>query len=62
MTKEFEIQVDVTMSGSIYVEANSEQEAKEKANKILSNITHSDLHSFSCINKKIIDIWEGGDI
>lgn len=56
--KEFEVQVDVTMSSSIFVDAESEAEAKEIVKKRLANITSSDLRSFSCVNKEIIDVWE----
>lgn len=55
---EYEVQIDVTMSGSLYIDASSEKEAREKAKEMFKNVTASDLHSFSCIGKEIIDVWK----
>ena len=54
--KEFCIRVDVTMSGDVYIDANSKEEAIAKLNKM--NFTASDLRNFSVIGKDIIDIEE----
>lgn len=55
---EYEVQIDVTMSGSVFIDAESEAEAREIAKKRLANVTSSDLRSFSCVNKEIIDVWK----
>jgi len=55
---EYEVQIDVTMSGSLYIDASSEKEAREKAKEMFKNVTASDLRSFSCIGKEIIDVWK----
>lgn len=55
---EYEVQIDVTMSGSLYIDASSEKEAREIVKKRLENVTASDLRSFSCIGKEIIDVWK----
>jgi len=55
---EYEVQIDVTMSGSIFIDAESEKEAREKAKAKFTNVTHSDLSSFHCIHKEIIDVWK----
>lgn len=53
---EYEVQIDVTMSGSVFIDAESEAEAREIVKKRLANVTSSDLRSFSCVNKEIIDV------
>ena len=55
---EYEVQIDVTMSGSVFIDAESEAEAREIVKKRLANVTSSDLRSFSCVNKEIIDVWK----
>lgn len=55
---EYEVQIDVTMSGSVFIDAESEAEAREKAKEMFKNVTASDLRSFSCIDKEIIDVWK----
>lgn len=55
---EYEVQIDVTMSGSLYIDAESEKEAREIVKKRFENVTASDLRSFSCIHKEIIDVWK----
>lgn len=54
--KEFCIQVDVTMSGHMYISANSKEEALDKLQKM--NFTASDLSGFSNIATDVIDIEE----
>ena len=55
---EYEVQMDIVMSGSVYIDAESEKEAREKVKNMFANVTSSDLRSFSCIHKEIIDVWE----
>lgn len=54
--KEFCIRVDVTMSGSVYVDANSKEEAIAKVDKM--NFKSSDLKDFYQIDVQIVDIEE----
>lgn len=54
--KEFCIQVDVTMSGNIYVDANSKEEALAIVDKM--NFRASDLTNFYQIDAQIVDIEE----
>ena len=54
--KEFCIQVDVTMSGHVYISANSKEEALAKLEK--KYFTGSDLSGFSNIATDVIDIEE----
>lgn len=52
----FRITVDVTMSGDIYVEADSMEEAKRKINS--RSWTHSDLNGFHYVGREIVDCEE----
>lgn len=54
--KEFCIQVDVTMSGDVYINANSKEEALAKLQRM--NFTGSDLSGFSNIATDVIAIEE----
>ena len=57
MSKEFCIQVDVTMSGNIYVEAENEKEAIKKVRAM--DFTSSDLRNFYWLSTEIVDIGKG---
>lgn len=50
---QFAVQVDVTMSGTFYVEANSKEEALKKAEQ--KSVVASDLRNFSHIITSSID-------
>lgn len=54
--KEFCIKVDVTMSGDVYIDANSKEEAIAKLNKMY--FTASDLRNFYQIDVQIVEIEE----
>ena len=54
--KEYCIQVDVTMSGNVYVEANSKEEAIAKVDKM--NFRSSDLTNFYQVDAQIVDVEE----
>lgn len=55
MKTEYEVQVDVTMSGSIYVEAESEKEAIAKVKAM--TFVASDLKNFHEIGTDIYDVF-----
>ena len=57
MSKEFCVQVDVTMSGNIYVEAENEKEAIKKVRAM--DFTSSDLRNFYWLSTEIVDIGKG---
>lgn len=50
---QYAVQVDVTMSGTFYVEANSKEEALQKAEQ--KSVVASDLRQFSHIMTSSID-------
>ena len=52
--KEYCIQVDVTMSGNIYVEASSKEEAMAKVDKM--NFRASDLTNFYQLDVQVVDV------
>ena len=54
MTKEFVLTVDVTMSGDIYIEAETEEEAKKKFNEMY--FVASDLRNFHYMSKELVEI------
>lgn len=54
--KEFCIHVDVTMSGNVYINANSKDEAMEKLQEM--NFTSSDLNGFYQVDTVVVDIDE----
>ena len=55
---EYEVQMDVTMSGSFYVYANSEKEAREKIKEMYPVFVPSDLRFFHEIGREIVDLYE----
>lgn len=54
MAKEFEVQIDVTMSGTIYVTAENEQQAKIVAEAM--QFVASDLRNFYQVDAQVVDI------
>lgn len=56
MKKEYCIQVDVTMSGNVYVEASSKEEAIAMVDKM--NFRASDLTNFYQIDAQVVDVEE----
>ena len=54
MAKEFEIQIDVIMSGTVYVTAENEQQAKKAVNGM--QFVASDLRNFYQVDVNIIDV------
>ena len=50
---QFAVQVDITMSGTFYIEANSKEEALKKAEQ--KSVVASDLGNFSHIMTSSID-------
>jgi hypothetical protein len=53
---EYEVQIDVTMSGSLYIEADSEKEAIEKVKA--KSFVASDLRNFHQSFKEITDVYQ----
>ena len=56
MKKTYEVQIDVTMSGNIYIEAETEEEAQRKV--MDKNFTLSDLKNFWFVGSDIVEIEE----
>lgn len=56
MKKEFCVQVDVTMSGNVYVNASNEQEAMKLVREI--KFTPNDLRNFYGVDLEIVDVEE----
>lgn len=52
----FRVTLDVTMSGSIYIEANSLEEATKKISE--KSFTPQDLKSFHYVGKDIFEVEE----
>lgn len=52
---EYEVQIDIVMSGSFYVEAESEKEARSKV--ISKYYVPSDLKNFHEVAKEITDVY-----
>lgn len=56
MVKNFRVQVDVTMTGEIFIMAKSKKEAKEKAKE--KYFVPSDLRTFSHIKTSVVNTQE----
>lgn len=56
MKKTYEVHVDVTMGGNLYIEAETEEEAQRKV--IDKNFTPSDLKNFWLVGCDIVEIEE----
>ena len=54
--KEYCIQVDVTMSGNVYVDANSKEEALAIVDKM--NFKQNDLNNFYQVDVQVVEIAE----
>lgn len=54
--KEYSIHIDVTMSGNVYVSANSKEEAYKKAKEM--SFVGSDLTNFYFLDSSIVEIEE----
>ena len=54
--KTFTVTIDVTMSGDVDIEANTKEEAIEKAKKM--HFSHRDLTDFHQIDTEIVDVLE----
>lgn len=54
--KNYEVQIDVIMTGTVSIEANSKKEAKEKAKQ--KCFVASDLRWFSHIGTDVVEIEE----
>ena len=52
--KEFEVQCDITFSGSLYIEAETEEEAKIKAKNM--RIVPSDIRNFYHFTTEVTDV------
>lgn len=59
MAKTYEVKVDITMTGSFYIEADSEEEAKRIAHD--KRIVASDLRNFYENGIEIVDVEESED-
>lgn len=53
---EYEVQIDVTMSGSLYITAENEQQARKVAAAM--EFVASDLKNFHEIGTEVIDVWK----
>lgn len=56
MKKTYKVQIDVTMGGNIYIEAETEEEAQRKV--MDKNFTSSDLKNFWLVGSDIVEIEE----
>lgn len=56
MAKEFEVQIDVTMSGTLYITAENEQQARIVAEAM--QFVASDLRNFYQVNVEAVDVNE----
>lgn len=56
--KEYAVKIDVTMTGTIYVQAFNEKEAEKLALNKTKNCVASDLRSFAYLSSEIVDIEE----
>ena len=56
MAKEFVFTVDVTMSGDLYIEAETKEEAEKKFNEMY--FVASDLRNFHQISKEVVEVNE----
>ena len=54
MSKEYEVHIDVTMSGTLYITAESESQARVVAESM--QFVASDLRNFYQINCEVVDI------
>ena len=54
MKKTYAVRVDITMSGTLYVEAASSAEAKTMAEE--EQLVASDLHNFWHVSTEILDV------
>lgn len=54
MKKTYEVQIDVTMSGNLYIEAETEEEAQRKV--MYKNFTPSDLKNFWFVGLDIVEM------
>lgn len=59
MLQEFEVQCDVTFSGSFYVNAETEEEAKAKVKGM--SIVPSDIRNFCHFSTDILDVEAIGE-
>lgn len=56
--KEYGVSVDITMAGTIYVKAESEEEAKAIAYGKAGYYQASDLRNFINVSREIVDVEE----
>ena len=56
--KEYAVTVDITMSGTIYVKANSQEEAEAMAYGKAGYYTASDLRNFINVTREVIESEE----
>lgn len=56
MKKTYKVQIDVTMGGNIYIEAETEEEAQRKV--MDKNFISSDLKNFWLVGSDIVEIEE----
>ena len=54
--KEYAVQVDITMSGTIYVNAENEEEAEAAAYGKAGYYQASDLRNFINVTREIVDV------
>ena len=59
MAKTYEVKVDVTMSGSFYIEAESEEEAERIAKE--QGVVPADLRNFCHIGTDVVETTESED-
>ena len=52
----FQVQMDITFSGSIEVTADTEEQAREKAKEISSHFVPSDIRNFYILDTDVVDI------
>ncbi len=63
MSKTYDAVVDVTFSKTISVEAENEDEARDKIEKIVEEISAQDIASgFYIVDKSVVDVDECEDV
>lgn len=54
--KEYAVSVDITMAGTIYVEAESEEEAEAIAYGKAGYYLPCDMRNFTNVNREVVDV------
>lgn len=53
---EYEVQIDVTMSGTLYITADNEEQARKVAEAM--QFVASDLRNFCQVSTEVVDVYK----